>query len=191
MQVIHSVQSDHKPFMYGTRGIFVFALLIACRTQLNYLLQIHGACTGVASPPSLLEDLAKDSVLLSDVAKLKYIAFAGGPLDRDAGSEIASLTKLINWYGSTETGMYPMVAHDGEWGYVEFSPFLGHDLRPVEDDLFELVLVRKNGPDLFQGVVCTYPELSEYSTRELYSPHATVSKLWRNRGRVDDIIAFL
>ena len=33
-------------------------------------LQIHGAYTGLVSPPSLLEDLAKDSVFLSDMAKL-------------------------------------------------------------------------------------------------------------------------
>ena len=187
----------HTGFYLYLLGFGVFCSITTVLAPLRPLtasflnsLQIHGACTGLISPPSLLEDIAKDPVFLSDTTKLKYIVFAGGPLDRNAGNRIASMTKLLNWFGSTEAGMYPMVAHDGDWEYVEFSPFLGPDLRHIDDDLFELVLVRKEGLAIFQGIFYTYPELQEYPTRDLYSPHPSLPKLWRSRGRVDDIIAF-
>lgn len=154
------------------------------------LLQVHGKCTGLVTPPSLLDDLARDSSFLSDLGRLKYVAYSGGPLSRSAGDKIASVTKLFNWFGSTEAAMYPTVIHDEGWEYVEFSPFLGFELRLIEDNLYELVFVRNDTCDLFQGVFCTYPELSEYPTKELYTPHPSVPGLWRNQGRLDDIIAF-
>ena len=161
--------------------------LTAC---LINLIQIQGKCTGLILPPSLLEDLSSDSNFLSDLGKLDYVAYSGGPLARSVGDQIASLTKLFNWFGSTEAGMYPTVIHDEGWEYVEFSSFLGHSFRPVGDNLFEFVLVRNGGYDLLQGVFCTYPDLNEFSTKELYSPHALLPGLWRNQGRLDDIIAF-
>ena len=154
------------------------------------MIQIQGKCTGLVLPPSLLEDLARDSAFLSDLGKLRYVAYSGGPLARSVGDKIASLTKLFNWFGSTEAGMYPTVIHDEGWEYVEFSSSLGHSFRPVSDDLFEFVLVRDGGYGLLGGVFCTYPDLDEFSTKELYSPHALTPGLWRNQGRIDDIIAF-
>lgn len=153
-------------------------------------IQIHGDCNGIVSPPSLLEDISKDLGHLSDLKKLRYVAYAGGPLARSVGDQIAPLTKLFNWLGSTEAALYPTIIHDEGWEYVEFSPLFGSELRPIENDLFELVFVRKEDCDLFQGIFCTYPELREYSTNELYSPHPYLPGLWRNQGRVDDIIAF-
>ena len=154
------------------------------------LLQTHGKCTGIVTPPSLLDDLCRDPNLLSDLGTLNYVAYSGGPLSRSAGDRIASVTKLFNWFGSTEAAMYPTVIRDEGWEYVEFSPFLGFELRPIEGTLHELVLVRNDTCDPFQGVFCTYPELSEYPTKELYSPHPSLPGLWKNQGRLDDIIAF-
>src|ERR1700733_14259424 len=41
---------------------------------------------------------------------------------------------------------------------------------------------------LFQGVFFTFPDLQEYSMKDLYSKHPTKHGLWLYRGRADDII---
>ena len=153
-------------------------------------LQNYGHCSGLVLPPSLLEDLTRDPDFLLDLGILRYVAYSGGPLGRDGGDKVTSVTKLFNWFGSTEAGLYPTVIHDEHWEYVEFSPFLGYELRQMEDHVFELVLVRKEEHDIIQGVFCTYPELREFATKELYSPHPSLPGLYKNQGRIDDIIAF-
>ena len=153
-------------------------------------IQIHGKCTGLVIPPSLLNDMCRDSIFSSDLGSLKYVAYGGGPLSCEAGDQISAKTKLFNWFGSTEAAFYPIVIHNQEWEYVEFSPLLGHEFRLIDGNQYELVFVRNEASDLLQGVFCTYPELTEYATKELYSPHPSIPSLWKSQGRLDDIIAF-
>ncbi|MCJ1475982.1 hypothetical protein MMC13_004646 [Lambiella insularis] len=93
-------------------------------------------------------------------------------------------------FGTSEAATYPTELHEGQWEYMRFSPFFGHEYRCHDGELYELVLVRKKELDLFQGVFATFPKLSDYFTHDLFSKHPTRSDLWIYRGRSDDIISF-
>ncbi len=53
-----------------------------------------------------------------------------------------------------------------------------------------MVLVRKPETELLQGVFTTFPELSEWPTKDLYSKHPSRPDHWLYEGRADDIISF-
>ena len=53
------------------------------------------------------------------------------------------------------------------------------------------MIVRKPDLDLFQGVFQTFPDINEWSLKDLYSKHPTKANHWLYRGRDDDIIVFL
>ena len=154
--------------------------------------QMHslGECNAAILPPSLIADLRLIESARTRLSGMKSVAYAGGPLPRASGDEISSLVKVVNLLGSTETAMYPVVVHDLDWEYVKYSPLLGHELRHFAEELYELVIVRKPDFDLFQDIFCTYPEIEEYHTKELYQQHPTLKQMWKNVGRTDDILAF-
>ena len=53
------------------------------------------------------------------------------------------------------------------------------------------MVVRKPELDLFQGVFQTFPDIDEWSLKDLYSKHPTKANHWLYQGRDDDIIVFL
>ena len=53
-----------------------------------------------------------------------------------------------------------------------------------------MVLVRKPETELLQGAFATFPDISEWRTRDLYSKHPTKPYHWLYEGRADDIIVF-
>lgn len=53
-----------------------------------------------------------------------------------------------------------------------------------------MVLVRKSETKLLQGIFTTYPDLTEWPTKDLYSKHPTKTDHWLYEGRADDIIVF-
>jgi thioester reductase-like protein len=70
---------------------------------------------------------------------------------------------------------------------------MGADWRPLtgEPEVLELVLRRQNPEDPGdQAIFYTFPELSEWSTKDIYSPHSTLPDHWLYRGRVDTVIVF-
>lgn len=138
-------------------------------------LQIYGACNGLVTPPSLLDDLSRDPEHLEDLRKLRFVTYAGGPLSRSGGDRIALNTKVLNLPGSTERSMYSCVLHKESWEYIQFSHLLGTEFRLIGDNLYELFFVRGKENDLFQAAFCTLPNLSEYGTRELYAPHPLIN----------------
>lgn len=63
--------------------------------------------------------------------------------------------------------------------------------QPGEDDVFELVYVRKDKcTHVNQGVFYTYPDLDEYPTSDLFRKHPEVPDHWIYEGRADNIIVF-
>ena len=58
------------------------------------------------------------------------------------------------------------------------------------DGLFELILVRNPGIDLYQGIFSTFPDINEYSMNDLYERHPDPAKpfLYKWVGRADDVI---
>ena len=156
--------------------------------------QIHttGNVQGSALPPSLLVDLVKESSFQKNLWPLQYVIYAGGPLPKEIGEEICSKTKLITLTGSTEVGLPAIEIVDrDDWDYLSYSHFMGYEYRPIElDGMYEQFIVRQNSLDLFQSVFSTFPNLNEYSMKDLYERHPTKPGLVRLRGRTDDVITF-
>lgn len=153
---------------------------------------VNAQVDGSVLPPSILVDLYHEKPLLSRLGRLKYVFFAGGPLPQDVGDGISKITHLSTAFGSTETAFPPHEVCESEyWDYVCYSPFCGNIFRPVhEDGLHEQFIVRRRELDLFQGVFSTYPDMDEFSTKDLYRQHPTKPNLWKFCGRTDDVIVF-
>ena len=142
-------------------------------------------------PPFFLTELVENPDFCANLGRLQYIGYSGGTLAKQTGDRVPSAVKLMTFYGTTEAATYPIELHDDEWEYMRYSPFFGHEYRQHDGELFELVLVRNNDLQLFQGVFATFPDCQEYHTKDLYSKHPSKPDLWIYRGRSDDIISFL
>ncbi|TGO65714.1 hypothetical protein BCON_0001g00280 [Botryotinia convoluta] len=77
-----------------------------------------------------------------------------------------------------------------DWKYQCTHPAAGLEYRGFSDDdqLYEAVIVQNSDPEFEQSVFKLYPDLKEYSTKDLFSPHPTKEGLWTYRGHTDDMI---
>ncbi|KAI0008847.1 hypothetical protein F4779DRAFT_418501 [Xylariaceae sp. FL0662B] len=140
--------------------------------------------------PWTLVELVKDPSYLKNLSRIDQITFGGGFLPQDAGDRLSCYTRLLNCFGTTETGVFPIQLCDyQDWPYISVSPVLGHEYRPVSDDLYEQVIVRNPELELYQGIFYTYPELNEWRTKDVFQKHPT-KDIWLYKGRVDDLIVF-
>ena len=159
----------------------------------NILDQIHEHANVKVScvAPSIIEDIVKVPSYLERLENLDYIMYGGGPLAKEAGDRAIEKTTVISLIGSTETMLLPTELADKEdWQYYGFSPCLGAEFRNLWGNLHEMVILRKPELELSQAIFQTYPDVQEYSMKDVYSPHPTKVGLWLYRGRSDDIIVF-
>ncbi|TLD10846.1 hypothetical protein PgNI_05171 [Pyricularia grisea] len=146
--------------------------------------------------PSILEEFSLTEKGCETLSKFKFVVFGGGNLSDATGAKLLSRgVKLQNSFGSTECGMLPYYwqSNPEAWQWlIIHSDVLGVDWRPVagEDDIFEMVIVRKDGPFSQQGIFWTHPHLEEWSSRDLFQRHPTLEDHWRYHGRCDDLIVF-
>ncbi|KAM0444808.1 hypothetical protein ACHAQK_002326 [Fusarium lateritium] len=144
-----------------------------------------------AIAPMMLTDLVKNPEYVENLSRLDLVPFGGGPLPTAVGDIISSKTKLFNCMGITECGPLPSLLCDPEdWAYINFSPVLGSEFRPIADGLYEHFIVRDPKSIQYQAIFETFPELKEWPMRDLYSKHPTKKDHWLYRGRADDIIVF-
>lgn len=154
-------------------------------------IHVHGNPQHTVLAPWTLIDLAKDPTYLENLGRLKQITFGGGFLLQDVGDRLSSRTRLLNCFGTTETGVFPIQVCDREdWAYIKVCPVLGHEYRPVSDDLYEQVIIRNPKLEIYQGIFSTYPELDEWSTKDVFQKHPSKDNIWLYKGRVDDLIVF-
>lgn len=150
-------------------------------------------------PPAIIEEISQSEEGLDALTRLNVVAFGGGNLNRDAGNRIAKRgTNLMNLIGATEFAPFPTYARNDPsmWQYFIYLPeVMGCEFRKHGDeDVYEMVFVRQEQnqhphPGL-QGIFYTFPELKEWSTRDLYRPHPTKPHYWMFHGRADNIIVF-
>ena len=74
--------------------------------------------------------------------------------------------------------------------FIIHKELMGIEWRLIDDDTYEQVIVRKDKHPGLQGCFYTFPELDEFSTKDLYRPHPTLADHWTCVGRADDIIVF-
>ncbi|KAF2811621.1 putative NRPS-like enzyme [Mytilinidion resinicola] len=148
-------------------------------------------------PPVVIDELGKDPALLEAVAsKLKYLYYTGGSVPRSSGDAVAARMPLYQVMGSSECATFPLLRQgqdeDGhDWNYIQVHPTVQAEFRHRFEDLHELVVVRTLENESYQPVFLHFPDLKEYETRDLFTPHPTKPGLWTHRSRVDDVIVFL
>lgn len=157
----------------------------------------HCGCQSVLLPPALLEDISQSPETIEPLTKLDHVVFGGGNLTREAGSRLVdSGVRLVSFISATEFTPYPYYwqTKPALWQYFVFNAeVMGIDWRKVGvdgDDTYEQVIVRKAEQPGLQGIFYTYPDLAEYSTKDLYRPHPTEPNNWIYHGRVDNVIVF-
>ena len=160
-------------------------------------------------PSALLEEACTSTESLERLQKFDTVMYGGGkqewtdqrismlaanglsgPLSQHAGEIISRKTVLRNLIGSTESGMYPVIAHEPEdWAWFRFDPSMkGMQLQDRGDGLYELVFVKDPYTDSFHSTWYLFPDEVEYPTKDLYVKHPTKKDLWRLETRIDDII---
>lgn len=143
-------------------------------------------------PPSTLDEISRRPPLLETLAGINFVMAAGGAVPKPAGDAIRAKTKILNILGTTELGAFSQIEVDQEdWSYMHFSPNAGTEFRHYSGDEYELVVVRKENFRPFQPVFELFPELPEFSSKDLFSKHPTKPDLWLYHGRSDDVITFL
>lgn len=143
-------------------------------------------------PPSTLDEISRRPALLETLASLNFVMAAGGAVPKPAGDAIMAKTKLLNTLGTTELGAFPQIEVDqDDWSYMHFSLNAGAEFRHYSDDEYELVVVRDEKLRPFQPVFELFPDMPEFSSKDLFSKHPTKPDLWLYHGRSDDVITFL
>lgn len=75
-----------------------------------------------------------------------------------------------------------------DWNYLHFHPQSGLELQDRGGGLFELVAVRKPEFERWQPIFSTFPQVSEYSFKDLFSRHPQKPDLFTYEGRADNVI---
>ncbi|KAI1474899.1 acetyl-CoA synthetase-like protein [Daldinia eschscholtzii] len=151
---------------------------------------------GAVLPPAMLEEISQNEEHIRSLKKLKVVGFGGGNLNKEAGDRLVKKgLKLVNVIGATEYTILHMYFQPNPklWQWFIFnSEMIGADWRKVEgsEDIYQLVIVRKDKHPGFQGVFYTFPELDEFDTKDMYKPHPTLPHHWIYCGRSDNIIVF-
>src|SRR5437667_6638442 len=110
-------------------------------TIVDQILQ-YGNVAGAMLPPSIIEALCRNLNMLNRLRKLKYVYFAGAPLNKATGDLISQHVKLVPAIGSTEAGAYfPRIRNDADWDYYSFRPSMGVTFEPRAKGLYELVFI--------------------------------------------------
>ncbi|CAI4218963.1 unnamed protein product [Parascedosporium putredinis] len=149
----------------------------------------------VLLPPIVLDEISQSDDGIKALAKLNAVTSVGGNLPQEVGDKLVSGgVKLENLISATEFTPFPIYQQTNRqmwhW-FILNSDLFGCQWRPTsEPDVFEQVILRKQQDPGLQGFFYTFPELREYSTKDLYKRHPTRPDHWLYQGRADDIIVF-
>ena len=169
----------------------VLGPLVPSTAEIVDQVHIYGDVKVSILAPSIVEDIVKTPEYFENLKRLEYVMYGGGPLSKEAGKLVSQKTAVASLMGSSETMLLPTVISNMEdWQYYAFSPYMGAEFRHHWEDLYEMVIVRKEGFELSQAVFYTFPDLQEYSMKDVYSKHPSKPGLWLYRGRSDDVIVF-
>ncbi|KAJ3549260.1 hypothetical protein NM208_g592 [Fusarium decemcellulare] len=152
-----------------------------------------GMVTSAFLPPTLIDGIAQMPTFTENLGHLESLMHAGAHLSAEMCDLLRSKTRLFNLYGQTETGvLHQLYVDEQDSAYVHFGSLSNIEFRHHSDDLYEAVVVRKEGLESYQGGFMVEPDLREVHMHDLFSRHPDPEKsgLWLHRGRADDVIVF-
>ena len=157
---------------------------------LNDVLNIR-MVTGAALTPDLLHQIVSDPTCLESIRRLEIIVFGSGSLSATCAHRIMEDNGPViqNFYGCTES--WPSIQRPGlvdDPRFLSFHPYGGYELQYRSADLFELVIKRFEWYKEYQPVFWSFPNISQFSTGDLFSQHPQHPGYWRHRGRLDNMI---
>ncbi|KAL8790158.1 MAG: hypothetical protein Q9195_006485 [Heterodermia aff. obscurata] len=151
----------------------------------------HANCDVSMLPMSVLQDLNSDRPAYQNLEKVKYLGYGGSKISSGLGKSLAEKAYLFSFIGLTEACTLPFQAIAQEdWQYLHFEPSTGCEFRQRSETEYEMVMVRRPKTEYLQAVFVTFPEASEWGTKDLYSKHPTKPHHWLYEGRADDVIIF-
>ncbi|KAL2820799.1 hypothetical protein BDW59DRAFT_164493 [Aspergillus cavernicola] len=151
----------------------------------------HIKADWAALAPLTLETISKNMSLLDTTgAKLDILVFSGGSLRRVFGDVISAKVKLLSFLGSSETGPLQAIYRHGydfksDWNYLQFPPEVGVSFDPCPARVYELVFNRTPETESYQAVFASYPDLSEFRTKDLFTKHPTIPALMFGQQRFE------
>jgi nucleoside-diphosphate-sugar epimerase len=150
----------------------------------------HGQPKTANLAPSMLEELSTSELGMECLKTFDMLTFGGAPMAREAGDRIAEVVHLQSVLGSSECAIFGALKYQekDEWPYLEFNPFAGYEMRDAGDGHYELVVPRGEKGSSLHAVFHTYPDMTEYQTGDLFTPHPEKEGLWLYAGRRDDVI---
>ena len=152
--------------------------------------------TALTLVPPYVEEVGRNPEILEGLAaKVDCVFWAGGDISLATGNAIAAKVKLFTTCGSTEMGMWPTIRPSGEWTrehwkYMRVHPAANVSFRHQFKDLHEAIVMRNSEIEEEQPIFKIFPDLQEFSSGDLFSPHAADAELWQYRGRSDDLQVF-
>ena len=151
LPLFHSAGMCFMAYAIYSGTTVVFAPSYPVTAELANAAHASGHVDGSFLIPNVLTELTWKPAYLQNIRKLRYLTFGGAALSREVGDKLKDLTHLFVCFGTTETGFYALEMTDPEdWEYAKFSPFMGHELRPFADDLFEFYFVQQDDLRDFQ-----------------------------------------
>ncbi|KAK4185156.1 putative dehydrogenase [Podospora australis] len=155
----------------------------------------HADVDSVILPPAILEELSQDQASLDALKRLQWVGFGGGNLAQEPGNRLVKAgVQLLNIISATEFTPFLIYWQSNPelWQYfiINSDLFSCEWRKSEDDDSYEQVIVRKGKEPGYLGFFYTFPELKEYSTKDLYKPHPTLKDHWIYQGRCDNIIVF-
>ncbi|KAI1409283.1 hypothetical protein F5Y13DRAFT_203712 [Hypoxylon sp. FL1857] len=157
----------------------------------TFILQ-HGKCTATATPPSILEAMLNYPPGVDALARLKHVAYTGGPLNPIRGEALAKrLPHLFPILASTEGGIGRFVSSgdSSHWNSFKFVD-VGQRMEEVSPGIYELVYPRTELVNRMHAFFHTHPYIGpEFRTSDLFAPVEGQKDWWVYRGRADNWIA--
>ncbi|KAF9770435.1 hypothetical protein IL306_012028 [Fusarium sp. DS 682] len=161
-------------------------------TAMDYL--NRSGVDGALLPPSVIDGLSASEEGIKALADLNILIFGGGNLPTKAGNILTERGVILrNTISSTE--LFPCVPYCPQdpklWQYFVYNDeLMGIEWRRHDSNEYELVIRRKGPEPGVQATFYNFPELDEWRTSDIYSPHPTLKDHWLYKGRADDVIVF-
>ncbi|CAG8971674.1 hypothetical protein HYALB_00003142 [Hymenoscyphus albidus] len=141
------------------------------------------------APAHILDGIASDKKYIEEVpSKVKWIAFGGGPLSKPTGAILTECFQLFGMYGTSEMGTVPKIVPTGPWNRRSWNSWKPHSIRNMSfrqiqgGDSYEAWITKNKEAEEEQPVLKMFPELNEWSTRDMFTADPHREGFWSYQG---------